>query len=102
DSASFILRNCRIDLLRPGVYAAGHVLDLRKSLLTEELCHPQAAAAVMAVNDDPLRLMRLYLAEPSGHFAHGDVRRSGDPGRGDFVRLSAIEQNEPLIAIAHL
>ena len=100
--ASLVSRHRRIDFLGPGVDATGHVLDLRKSLLTEELCHPQAAAAVMAVNDDPLRVMRLYLAEPSGDFAHGDVRGAGDPGGGDFVRLAAIEQNEPLTAIEHL
>lgn len=56
----------------------------------------------MAMDDDPLLLMRLQLAEPGLQLAHGNQRCAGNAGRGVFIRIADIEQHKRLTAIAKL
>ena len=97
-----IPRHARIDRERPGVDAAGEVLNAGEALLPQEVRHSQAAAAVVAVDDDPLVAMRLELAQARLQLAHRDQRRPFDLGDGILVGIADIEQHERLVRIPEL
>src|SRR5688572_13304901 len=89
-----ILRHCRVDVERPLVDAAGHVLGLREAVLPQPLDDPQAAAAVMAMYDDRRVAVRFQLGLARGDLAHRNERRGGDLRRSVLFRLANVEQQE--------
>jgi hypothetical protein len=97
-----VARHLRINLLRPGVDAAGHILHLRKTLLTQPLRHPHAAAAMVAMNDDSRVAQRFELTQAAGDFPHGNQLGPLNASSLMLVGLSAIEQRKWLTGRAQL
>ncbi len=76
-----------------------------KALLSQPFCHPQAAAAVMAMDDNWLFAIRLQLRQSLGDLPHGNELRPADFSGREFVGFAAVEENRPvarLLAGAHV
>lgn len=66
-----VLLHSRLDLFGPSVNAAGHALRFFKAVLTEPLRTVHAPAAVVAMDDDRLILVRLHLSTRDGSTLSG-------------------------------
>ena len=89
-------RDGRIDVLRPGVDAAGEVIDGLEARALQECDDLRAAGAVMTDTDDGLR--RIELAEPGRDLAHRHEdcarARGGDGRLGDLPRFPHVEEHD--------
>jgi hypothetical protein len=79
-----------VDLLGPSLDTAGDVAHARKALGAQILGHPQASAAVMAV-DEKVFLAR-QVAEAFGDLAHRDRLGAGDRADLEFEGLAHVDQ----------
>ena len=79
-----------INFGRPSVDSSGHVLNLCEALLPEPLSDLQAAAAEVAVHNDPLVSVRLQFVNAGRDFAHRYQGGSLDVDQLMLVRFATI------------
>ena len=90
DGRNLVAAERGVDLLGPGLDAAGDVAHARKTLGAQILGHPQTPAAVMAV-DEQVFLAR-QVAEAFGDLAHRDRLGAGDGADFEFEGLAHVDQ----------
>src|SRR5919206_1283552 len=85
-------RDGRIDVARPALHAADHVLYARPAVLQQVLLHVRAAAAA-AADHHHVFILRDLVQAPL-HLIHRDVDRRRDVSGGPFVWLADVDQNQ--------
>ena len=80
-----------VDDLRPSIYAASDVGCPLKAMSTQEAYYHQAAAAMVAQDQDIAVLRQPF--ERGRHLTHGDVGAAREGADRQFVRLTHVEQH---------
>ena len=90
ESSASITGQLGVDLRRPGVDSARDVDHLGKAIGPEVLGHPQAAATVMALDQN--EAIAGQFREIFRHLTHGNVTAPGDRANCDFVGFAHVKQ----------